>query len=85
LLDNLKQALDHLAAASPGVKKRALDASAACIAADGRVTVSEGELLRAIADSLDCPMPPLIAPTGFPSGVEAAEAAVSPQPSVSEP
>ena len=29
--------------------------------ADGRVTVAEGELLRAIADSLDCPMPPLLA------------------------
>jgi Zn-dependent protease with chaperone function len=85
LLDNLRKALDRLAAASPEVKRRVLDASAACVAADGRVTVSEGELLRAIADSLDCPMPPLIAPTSLPSGVEAAEAVVSPAPSVSEP
>ena len=39
---------------------RWLDACAGCIAADGRATVEEGELLRAVADSLDCPMPPLL-------------------------
>jgi hypothetical protein len=53
-------ALDRLATGSPAVKKAVLDACAACIAADGRVTVDEGELLRAIADALDCPMPPLL-------------------------
>jgi len=31
----------------------------ACVAADGTVTLREGELLRAIAATLDCPMPPL--------------------------
>jgi hypothetical protein len=31
---------------------------------DKRVTIAEAELFRAIADSLDCPIPPLlIAPT----------------------
>lgn len=59
-LASLDAALDRLAWGSPAVKKRVLDASAACIAADGRVTVDEGELLRAIADALDCPMPPLL-------------------------
>jgi Zn-dependent protease with chaperone function len=52
--------LNDLAAASPPIKRRVLEACAATIGADGRVTVSEGELLRAIADSLDCPMPPLL-------------------------
>lgn len=52
--------LDRLALATPPVKKRILDACATCIAADGLVTIAEAELLRAIADSLDCPMPPLL-------------------------
>jgi hypothetical protein len=37
-----------------------LMACAACIAADRTVTQSEGEMLRAIADALGCPMPPLL-------------------------
>ncbi|MGI9335923.1 MAG: hypothetical protein ACR2RL_22480 [Gammaproteobacteria bacterium] len=28
---------------------------------DGEVTIAEGELLRAVAECLDCPMPPLVA------------------------
>jgi hypothetical protein len=59
----LERALDRLALASPAVKRRVLDACAACITSDGRVTLAEGELLRAIADSLDCPMPPLLPST----------------------
>lgn len=55
----VNQALDRLALASPDLKRRVIDASAACIAFDGVVTPAEGELLRAITDSLDCPMPPL--------------------------
>ena len=35
-------------------------AAAACVAADHEVTVSEAELFRAIADTLDCPVPPLL-------------------------
>ncbi|WP_406693361.1 M48 family metallopeptidase [Singulisphaera sp. Ch08] len=56
----LDRSLDRLALASPPIKKRVLDACATCIAADGLVTIAEAELLRAIADSLDCPMPPLL-------------------------
>lgn len=54
-------ALDVLAEASPREKRKVLKACAACILADKEVTVEEGELLRAIADSLGCPMPPLLA------------------------
>jgi Zn-dependent protease with chaperone function len=60
---NLKvvdEALDQLAGAPMDIKKRLLEACATCIAADGRISVEEGELLRVIADALDCPMPPLV-------------------------
>ena len=53
-------ALDRLAGAAPNAKKRILEACAECIAADGHITVEEGELLRVISDALDCPMPPLV-------------------------
>lgn len=53
-------ALDQLARASLPIKKRVIEACAACIGADGHVTVEEGELLRVISDALDCPMPPLL-------------------------
>jgi hypothetical protein len=43
----------------PPLKRQILSACAACIGADGRVTVEEGELLRAVADALGCPVPPL--------------------------
>jgi hypothetical protein len=62
-LGAVDRALDRLAQAAPDVKKRILDACATCIAADGVVTSSEAELLRAIADSLDCPMPPILEST----------------------
>jgi len=54
--------LEELAKATPQLKKKVLEACAACISSDGVVTVEEGELLRAISDSLGCPMPPLITP-----------------------
>ncbi len=57
----LDRALDRLAASAPQVKSDVLDACGMTIASDGRVTIAEGELLRAIADSLDCPIPPLLA------------------------
>ena len=51
----------RLAECSPPIKKRALTAAASCIAADGHVTVGEAELFRAVASSIDCPVPPVIA------------------------
>jgi Zn-dependent protease with chaperone function len=56
-LDNALQTIDL---ASRPLKKQILLACAATVGADGRVTVEEGELLRAISDSIDCPMPPLV-------------------------
>jgi Zn-dependent protease with chaperone function len=54
-------ALRTLAQAAPALKRQVVAACAACIQADRQVTVREGELLRAVCATLDCPMPPLVA------------------------
>ena len=56
----LDAALAELDRAAPQVKKRALEAAVACIAADREVTVEEGELLRAVSAWISCPMPPIL-------------------------
>ena len=56
----LDGALDRLADTAPRLRGEILGACAAAVATDGTVTIAEGELLRAIADSLGCPMPPLL-------------------------
>jgi len=59
-LRELDRALEILAQADPTTRQQILAACAACIAADQQVTEAEGELLRAIADGISCPMPPLL-------------------------
>ncbi len=59
-LRELDRALDALQQAEPRVRERLLVACAACIAADREITQAEGELVRAIADGIGCPMPPLL-------------------------
>jgi len=55
----VSNALDRLALAAPIIKKNLLEACARVVGADGVIQEGEAELLRAIADSLDCPIPPL--------------------------
>ena len=55
----LDASLRTLAHVSMPVKKKLIQAITVCIWADGKVTVRERELLRAIAAMLGCPMPPL--------------------------
>lgn len=59
-VDQIDAALNRLAQASPLIKKNLLEACIHTIGADGVIQESEAELLRAIADTLDCPMPPMI-------------------------
>ncbi len=59
-LDKVDSALDHLNQGSPQIKKSVLGACAATVAADGVIQEAEAELLRAIADALDCPIPPFL-------------------------
>src|SRR5437868_6789678 len=56
----LDGALDRLADTAPRLRGEVLGACVAAVATDGTVTIAEGELLRAVADSLGCPMPPLL-------------------------
>lgn len=51
------QALDKLSEASPELKKRIISACVRTMSLDGRIVVGEAELLRAICESLDCPLP----------------------------
>ena len=59
-LKDMDNALSRLAKASPGIKKAILKACMACISADSVINVEEAEMVRAIADTLDCPIPPII-------------------------
>ncbi|MDR2366477.1 MAG: M48 family metallopeptidase [Zoogloeaceae bacterium] len=53
-------ALDRIAQAVPRFRQRFLAACVAAVRHDGKITVAESELLRAFAQSLDCPAPPLL-------------------------
>ena len=53
-------ALQTLNQSVPAIKRRVVVACTACILANQQVTVREAELLRAICDTLDCPLPPLV-------------------------
>ena len=55
----LNEALDRLAAASPNIKRKTLQAFAHAVASDGQLVPHEAELLRAVADTMDCPIPPI--------------------------
>ncbi len=57
-LEQLDTALDRLALAAPQIKKNLLEAGVQVVGADGLIQEREAELLRAIADTLDCPIPP---------------------------
>ena len=57
-LTHIDQALNRLSRAVPQIRKLALQACMMTVAADGVVTELEAELLRAIADTIDCPLPP---------------------------
>ena len=66
------RALARLDEASPRVKAKLLAACAVAVAVDGRITSEEAALVRAVAASLGCPLPPLV--MGSPAGVAAAVA-----------
>jgi Zn-dependent protease with chaperone function len=59
-LAQIDQALNRLALATPQIKKNLLAACIQVSGADGVLQEREAELLRVIADSLDCPLPPFV-------------------------
>ena len=61
-LSHIDAALVRLSQAVPQIKKNVLNACAQTVVADGVIKEGEAELLRAIADTLDCPVPPFVQP-----------------------
>lgn len=59
-LEAVDQALNELATVAPKAMRPLITACAATVAADREVTTREAELLRAIADTLGCPVPPML-------------------------
>ncbi len=58
-LSRVDAALDRLAQAAPAVKKPLIEACRAVVMHDAIVDPAQYQLIRAIADTLDCPLPPL--------------------------
>ncbi len=56
----LDAALNRLDQAVPQIKKNLLEACVRVVGADGVIQEGEAELLRAVSDTIDCPMPPMI-------------------------
>ena len=59
-LSQVDAALARLAKCPAAIQRNILLACGKTVVADNHVTDREAELLRAIADSLDCPMPPFV-------------------------
>lgn len=59
-LGDVDTALEKLNQLKPLQKPQLLKALSQCVMADGKVSLREAELLRAVAAALDCPIPPII-------------------------
>lgn len=59
-LNEINDSLDRLGLAVPQIKKNLLEACVQVVGADGVIHENEAELLRGIAETLDCPMPPFV-------------------------
>ncbi len=59
-IPSLDRALSAFHSASPRVRRRLLEACAACAAHDDRIDPVEMEVLVAVSAAVDCPMPPLL-------------------------
>jgi Zn-dependent protease with chaperone function len=60
-LTSLDSALERLDQLVPPLKKQVLSGCIAIVSHDGVITVNEAEYLRAIAEALECPIPPVMA------------------------
>lgn len=57
-LETFDKAMGELNQVIPKWKSRIVEGAAACVIVDGQISINEGELLRALASALECPMPP---------------------------
>ncbi|HTN33072.1 MAG TPA: M48 family metallopeptidase [Marinobacter sp.] len=58
-MQQLQEALTMLNGLSPLLKPAVIDACGYCVTYDGKIEVNEYELMRLVADQMDCPMPPM--------------------------
>jgi hypothetical protein len=59
-INDLDRALRRLRGLSFPLRRRVVAACSETVLADGRATDAETELLRAVCEFIDCPMPPLV-------------------------
>jgi Zn-dependent protease with chaperone function len=59
-VEQIDAALNRLALAVLTIKKNLIEACVYTVGADGVIVENEAELLRAVADTLDCPIPPFV-------------------------
>lgn len=59
-LNEINDSLDRLGLAVPQIKKNLFEACVRVVGADGVIQENEAELLRGIAETLDCPLPPFV-------------------------
>src|SRR6185436_8547925 len=59
-LERVEAALLAVRALEPSAMQQLVGAMFAMVARDGKIVVSEAELLRLICAALDCPLPPLV-------------------------
>ncbi|MGI9244828.1 MAG: hypothetical protein ACR2RV_28755, partial [Verrucomicrobiales bacterium] len=59
-LKQIGLALDKFDQAAPLVKKELLIACGKAVMADGKIVSEEAELIRAVADTIGCPIPPFV-------------------------
>ncbi|MFN9341077.1 MAG: M48 family metallopeptidase [Planctomycetota bacterium] len=57
----LANAVKRLSHAAPNARKQVLEAAAISISHDTEISVTEAELYRSLGESLDCPIPPILA------------------------
>jgi Zn-dependent protease with chaperone function len=57
-VDRIDAALGRLRTAAPAARRVFIEACVLIVADDGRIHSQEAELLRAVAEAVDCPMPP---------------------------
>jgi len=60
----LDMALNRLDTLIPAAKQQLIEGLVRAIAADNKLTASEGELLRVTCATLHCPLPPLVSVDG---------------------
>lgn len=65
-LARVESALERLEKSAPAARRALLEASAAVVAFDGQVRVEEAEVLRALSEAVEIPLPPFAFPLSSP-------------------